>query len=281
MTKGACLCGTVRYEIDGPFQTLMNCHCSRCRKSHGSAFATYAGAPLSGFRWIAGRDAIRQSSASPIRSFCGTCGSVTPMFMESMQLALCPAGNLEGDLDIAPQGHLFAGSKAPWYTITDSLPQFQEWPPGMDVPTIPERVVEPKEGVTQGSCLCGDVAYEFDGPPVRMLNCHCSRCRRGRSAAHGTNLFVTLDRFRWVRGEAQVASYKLPEARFFAVAFCTACGGEAPRISPERGIVIMPAGTLDTDPGARPQAHIYVDSKASWFPITDDLPQFPESPPPA
>lgn len=281
MTKGACLCGTVRYEIDGPFQTMLNCHCSMCRKFHGTPFNTMAIAPLAGFRWVAGQDAIRRSSGSEHRSFCSTCGSSTPILVPAMQIVLCSAGNLEGDLGIEPQGHVFVGSKAPWYTITDSLPQFEEWAPGIDAPTVPNRVVELKEGVTQGSCLCGDVAYEFDGPPARMLNCHCSRCRRGRSAAHATNLLVSLDQFRWVRGEAQVANYKLPEARFFGVAFCSACGGETARVSPERGFAVVPAGTLDSDPGARPQAHICVASKASWFPITDDLPQFPEYPPPA
>ena len=89
-----------------------------------------------------------------------------------------------------------------------------------------------------------------------------------------------MTQFRGVRGDAQVAVYKVPEARFFGVAFCTRCGGEAPRMSPERGFAVVPAGSLDTDPGVRPTAHIFVGSKASWFPITDDLPQFAEGPPP-
>jgi len=281
MTKGTCLCGTVRYEIDGPFHTLLNCHCSMCRKHHGTAFATFAGAPLSGFRWIAGEHAISShaSSSHSGRSFCTTCGSVTPVLLPEMQLAMCPAGNLEDDPGIELQAHIFVGSKAPWYTITDALPQFPEWPPQIQAPTVPRPAVEPREGITQGSCLCGDVAYEFEGTPVRMLHCHCTRCRRGRSAAHATNIMVTLDQFRWVRGDAQVAVYKVPEARFFGVAFCTRCGGEAPRMSPERGFAVVPAGSLDTDPGIRPAAHIFVGTKASWFPITDDLPQFAEGPP--
>lgn len=279
MAKGACLCGTVSYEIDGPFHTMLNCHCSMCRKFHGSAFATMAAAPLSGFRWLAGEDAIRRSCASEYRSFCGTCGSAMPMPMPAMQLVMCPAGNLEGDLGVEPQLHVFVGSRAPWYTITDSLPQFPEWPPQVSAPTVSRPVVEPREGITQGSCLCGDVAFEFDGAPMRMLHCHCSRCRRGRSAAHATNLMVALDHFRWIRGDAQIAAYKLPDARFFAVAFCTACGGAAPRLSPERGFAVVPAGALDTDPGMRATAHIFAGSRASWFPITGDVPQFAEMPP--
>ncbi|WP_437327515.1 GFA family protein [Sorangium sp. So ce381] len=281
MTKGACLCGTVRFEIDGPFQTMLNCHCSMCRKFNGTAFTTAVVAPLPGFRWLAGEDAIRPSCASDRRSFCGTCGSATPMLRPERQLAVLHAGNLEGDLGIEPKFHQFVGSKAPWYTITDPLPQFEEWRPEMQAPVVSRPVAPPKEGVTQGSCLCGDVAFEFDGTPLRMVSCHCMRCRLGRSSAHATNVFVALDSFRWIRGDAQIASYKVPDARFFTVAFCKRCGGAAPRLSPERGFAVVPAGTLDTDPGIRPAAHIFVDSKASWFPITDDLPRFAEYPPQA
>jgi hypothetical protein len=52
-----------------------------------------------------------------------------------------------------------------------------------------------------------------------------------------------------------------------------------PRISRERDIVVVPAGSLDTDPGVRPTAHIYVGSKANWFEITDALPQHEAAPP--
>lgn len=199
-----------------------------------------------------------------------------PIMMPELGLAASPAGNLEGDLGIEPQFHMFVGSKAPWYTITDSLPQFEEWPPGVDAPTVPGRVVAPREGVTEGSCLCGDVAFEYDGAPLVMVNCHCSRCRRSRGTAHATNFFVRLDQFRWIRGEAQVAVYRVPEARFFGVAFCARCGAKVARMSPERGAAVIPAGSLDTDPGARASAHIFVGYKASWFPITDHLPQHAE-----
>ena len=281
MNQGSCLCGTVRYAVDGPFNSMMSCHCSMCRKQHGSAFATYVSAPYASFRWLAGESATLsyQSSAQGKRSVCSICGSVTPMLMPEAGLALCPAGALEGDLNIEPQAHLFVGSKAPWHTITDSLPQHAEYPPEFAATGIERPTVEPKPGVVQGSCLCGEVAFEAEGEPLFMWNCHCQRCRRARSAVYGTNIFFRLDQFRWLRGESLVAEYKVPEARFFATAFCTRCGGGTPRVSRERSIVIIPAGVLDTDPGMRPQAHLFVGSKASWFEITDSLPQHAEMPP--
>jgi hypothetical protein len=281
MALGTCLCGTVRYELAGPFTMMLHCHCSMCRKHHGAAFATFVAAAHSGFRWLHGEDAIARyaSSEHGVRSYCRQCGSVAPMLMPEAGLAIAPAGNLEGDPGIRPQGHMFVASKAGWYTITDSLPQHAGLPPelggGMGVA---RPSVAPRDGVADGSCLCGDVAYELRAP-IRMYHCHCSRCRRARSAAHTTNLFAKLEDFAFTRGEELVAQYKVPEAARFGVAFCTRCGGKVPRVSRERGVVVAPAGALDTDPLMRPQANIYVASKAPWFEITDGLPQYAEMPP--
>ena len=279
---GSCLCGTVRYEVAGPFNAMMSCHCSMCRKHHGTAFGTYVSAPSAGFRWLSGEDSILcyQSSPQGKRYSCKVCGSVLPMVMAEHGLAVVPAGPLEGDLGIRPGAHLFVGSKAPWYSITDSVPQHAENPPEFATPPVPRPQVEAKPGVTHGSCLCGEVAFEAIGEPLFMWNCHCLRCRRSRSAAHGTNVFFKAPQFRWTRGESHVADYKLPEAKYYAVAFCKRCGGELPRVSVERGIVVTPAGCLDTDPGIRASGHIFASYKASWFEITDSVTQYPEGPPP-
>ena len=62
MTEGRCLCGALRYEIDGPFVDMLHCHCSMCRKHHGTAFATWAVAPASGFRWSSDTAALAKYS---------------------------------------------------------------------------------------------------------------------------------------------------------------------------------------------------------------------------
>jgi hypothetical protein len=93
------------------------------------------------------------------------------------------------------------------------------------------------------------------------------------------NLFCKLDDFRWTHGAERVVDYKLPEARYYGVAFCGQCGAAVPRASKERGIVVVPVSGLDTDPGILPGGHIFVASKAPWFEITDAIQQFPEGPP--
>ncbi len=281
MAHGSCLCGALQYELDGPFGAMVNCHCSMCRKEHGTLFATYVVAPATGFRWISGEEDVVHyaSSAQGTRGFCRVCGSVAPGVMAEMGIVFAPAGNLQGPLGIAPQRHIFVGSKAPWYAITDSLPQHEAYPPEVSAKGVARPAVTPRAGFADGSCLCGEIAFELSGAPQREMNCHCTRCRRGRSAAHATNLFYSPAQFRWTRGESLLSAYKIPDARFHTTTFCSRCGSKMPRVSAERGIVVVPAGALDTDPGMQAAAHIFVADKAPWFEISDALPQFAQMPP--
>jgi|SRR5882672_5732415 len=283
MITGSCLCGTVRYETSGPFNSMTHCHCSLCRKHHGSAFGTYLSGSAEKFRWVAGEDKILsyESPEAGHRTSCSVCGSAVPLILTGDDLALLPAGPLEGDIGMKPEAHIFVGSKAPWYIITDSLPQHEEYPPedGMP-PGLPNRKVEARPGTAQGSCLCNDVAFEVAADALFMQSCHCSRCRRARGAAHGTNIFFKADRFHWTRGEELLAEFKVPDAQFYTTSFCRRCGGAMPKVSRERNFVVTPAGCLDTDPPLRSQRHIFTSHKASWFEITDSAPQYPEAPPP-
>ena len=283
MAEGSCFCGTVRYAVDGPFDSMVSCHCSMCRKHHGSAFATYISAPIDRFRWISGADQLLayKSSEGGTRNSCATCGSTVPMTVPAYSMAFVPAGPLEGDLGIKPKAHIFVGSKAPWYTITDDLPQHEEYPPEYGAKGMQRPKTEPRRGTTAGSCLCGAVAFELTGDSMLMQSCHCQRCRRARGAAHGTNIFHPAAQFRWLRGEDQIVEFKLPEARFYTTAFCRCCGSGVPKVSLERNFAVIPAGSLDTEPTLRPQRHIFTNYKAAWFDITDSLPRFAEGPPPS
>lgn len=282
MNHGRCLCGIVRYEVDGPIDHMVHCHCAMCRKHHGSPFVTWAVAAASGYRVTAGADHIVRYESTPgtHRAFCRTCGSVVPELTPDGHHVVIPAGNLDGALP-EPQLHMFVCSQAPWYAIADDLPQHEAWPAayGMQPADWEPPAVGDAEGI-RGSCLCGDVAYAIDGEPLRFMYCHCSRCRLARGAAHASNLFYAADRFRWTRGADEVVDYALPDARYFAVAFCRHCGSALPRVSAERGVVVVPAGSLDTDPGLRAQAHIHVASRAAWDRIgADGIPRFDALPP--
>ena len=284
---GRCLCGDLRYTLDGPFRSMLHCHCSMCRKHHGSAFQTEVAAPASAFRWQQGVDRLASYPSSPgyARTFCPRCGSTMPPTEATTEtptekgsdVIFVPAGNLEGDLQIAPRMHIFAGSKAPWHTITDRVPQHETCPPGYDAPIIerPSLPPNPSADSCRGSCLCGRVSFRFTGRPLAMRNCHCTRCRLSRAAAHATNLFVAPEAFEWVEGEELVRVFDLPGAERFGANFCSDCGSLVPRLSVVAGWNI-PAGSLDDDPGITPDQHIFAGSKAPWFDISDSLVQHDE-----
>lgn len=279
MTIGSCLCSAVRYEIAPPYQWMTHCHCSMCRKHHGSLYGTTVGVEKKNFRWLQGDDAIVHYRSSPTfeRPFCRHCGSIVPE--TSTDRAICPAGNLADDLEAKPMAHIFVKSKSPMCEITDALRQFDEYPPGYGAAIDrPAREAETADAIG-GSCLCGEVAYELDETPTRIVNCHCSRCRITRGAPHATNVFVNRDKLRWTRGGDQVRTYKLADAHMFVTSFCGSCGGLLPALFEKIGRYNLPIGSLDTPLAAKPGVHIHVGSKAPWFDITDTLPQFETMPP--
>src|SRR5947208_2450444 len=83
----------------------------------------------------------------------------------------------------------------------------------------------------RGSCLCGEVVFEVDGPFDKFLNCHCSRCRKASGTAHSCEVIVKAAALRWLQGEARVARFDLPQARSFATAFCSRCGSPMPHLT--------------------------------------------------
>ena len=280
MIRGSCLCGTVHWSFDGAFDSMTHCHCEMCRKAHGAPFATYAIGSGERFRFDHGEeDAITHYESSPgfLRAFCSCCGSVVPHPERGAEVDI-PVGPLDGDPGMRPTHHIYTRWKAPWHSIDDSLPQHEVCERGSE-PQVDRPGASPStDGVLRGSCLCSSVAYEVTGPIKVVHNCHCMRCRKARAAAHTTNGFAAMDDVRYTRGGDTVHTYRLPDARFFSQVFCPTCGSGMPRLDPERGVAVIPFGSLDDDPGRGAEDHIFVGSKAPWYEISDDLPRFEETP---
>ena len=280
MMEGSCLCSDLAYQIEGSFIEAHHCHCGFCRKEHGTPYATYGMVPASALKWVRGTEKIARYESSPdfYRAFCPRCGSIVPG-TEAAGLAFVPLGNLDGDPEIRPQMHIFAECKASWWEIRDGLPQHAYFPPGIDAPVHPTKRSQDAAGHPRGSCLCGTVGFVMEGEPIRSYLCYCRRCRKARAAGHASNLFLLIDDLRFTRGEDQLVTYRVPDARYFTQVFCRACGSTMPRKDSERGITTVPMGSLDDDPGIRPLGHIYVADKAPWIDIYDDLPQYSAGPP--
>jgi len=129
MIRGSCLCGSVCYEISGSLDRLLHCHCSQCRKAHGAAFGTYARVKRAEFRFLAGESDVVSYASSPgvRRTFCQRCGASLQFIRDSKAEALwITAGTLDVEPDIRPSHHIFVASKAPWFEITDGLPQYEQ-----------------------------------------------------------------------------------------------------------------------------------------------------------
>jgi hypothetical protein len=144
----------------------------------------------------------------------------------------------------------------------------QRWPAASVIPAGGKEIP-----MLKGSCLCGVARYEVDGEIHSISHCHCSMCRKGHGAAFATYGNVAVDTFRWTEGEDAVSSYSSSPGAVRT--FCRHCGSNLQwkfLSKPERfGLAL---GTLDDDPVGRPDCNIYVDSKAPWFEITDQLRQY-------
>jgi len=130
-----------------------------------------------------------------------------------------------------------------------------------------------------GSCLCDSIRFELAEDPTWAHHCHCQRCRKSGGSAFATNLFVPIKALRFTQGEAFLASYRPPDAERFTHVFCKTCGSSLPFRNVDRGVAVIPMGSLDSDPQQPPDAHIFVGSMAPWYEIKDDLPKFDELPP--
>ena len=231
------------------------------------------------FSWDSELNAIQAYQSTPDlkRAFCSHCGSCVPNLSDDDKIVFVPAGSHDDGPEV--ECHIFIASKAPWQDITDKLPQYDAYPPNENYTVYPDKILpKPVPGVVRGSCLCNAIQFHITEPFKIVHNCHCSRCRRARAAAFTTNGFTSMDGVTFIKGESSIKLYKVPEAKFFTHAFCATCGSGVPRKDPGRGIAVIPLGALDDEPDSSAVDHIYIDDKAHWYHITDDLPAFSQTP---
>jgi len=129
--SGKCFCGAVVYTVPDAFQYAMNCHCSNCRRTTGSAFKPFAG--IERDKLIVTQGEIRLmifGDANANDTHCRLCGSLLYSVVRNGGFVHVAMGTLLDAPAIRPSAHIFVGSKAPWFAITDSLPQHEEFPPG-------------------------------------------------------------------------------------------------------------------------------------------------------
>jgi len=123
---GKCFCGAVHYAVADAFRYALNCHCSNCRRTTGSAFKPFAGIEREKFALTRGQDRLLIFGDDRTHdAHCKVCGSLLYSLVRDGRYVHVPMGTLVDDPTIRPTGHIFVGSKAPWYEITDDLPQHE------------------------------------------------------------------------------------------------------------------------------------------------------------
>ena len=127
---GSCLCGDVRFAVDGEIRGIGQCHCTPCRKSSGVNGSMVFIVAKERFRWVAGEDQVKtfklRETYSAVR--CERCGSPLPASFDGKHFWV-PPGLMDDDLDTSLALHHHVASKADWDEIPKHLPQFDAYPP--------------------------------------------------------------------------------------------------------------------------------------------------------
>ncbi len=127
LLAGMCRCGAVRYEVSDAFVYAANCHCSGCRAATGSAFKAFAGIEREKLTIVEGLDDLAVFGEDDLNDTrCGACGSFLFSVVRDGAWVHVSMGSLVDTPTIRPTHHIFVGSKAAWFEITDDLPQFDE-----------------------------------------------------------------------------------------------------------------------------------------------------------
>jgi len=131
--EGSCLCGEVRFVVEGDAKGFFLCHCSRCRKGTGSAHAANVFFDSAQLQWLSGGDGVetfRLRSTRHTRSFCKSCGASLPYELQGTKVVVVPAGSIDSGLQLRPQAHVSCASRASWDRELEHLPQLDALPTG-------------------------------------------------------------------------------------------------------------------------------------------------------
>lgn len=128
-----------------------------------------------------------------------------------------------------------------------------------------------------GSCLCGQVKFQIEGSFESFFLCHCKFCQKDTGSAHAANLFSSTAQLTWLSGQNKIKTFKLPSTRH-TKSFCLECGSALPNFQMDGKLLVVPAGSLDTEITLKPAAHLFYSSKASWSLDLEGIKKFEKFP---
>jgi hypothetical protein len=133
--EGGCLCGAIRYRIDGPSRRATSCHCLHCRRSSAAAFVTWVEFPSSDFTLLSGSPSRYESRPPVTRQFCGACGTqLTYQHADEPETIDVTACSLDNPEAVSPEDHVWCDRMLPWVKISDGLPRYKRGRDGKSFP---------------------------------------------------------------------------------------------------------------------------------------------------
>ncbi len=122
---GGCLCGAIRYRVEGRPLVSAICHCRTCRKIASAPALPFLTFSRERFVFTVGTPTNVHSSAHVSRSFCGICGSpVTYRNDKEPELIDVMTCSLDEPEAFPPTHHIWVSHKLNWETIADGLLAF-------------------------------------------------------------------------------------------------------------------------------------------------------------
>ncbi|GAA0684571.1 GFA family protein [Marinobacterium maritimum] len=125
----------------------------------------------------------------------------------------------------------------------------------------------------RGACLCNRVQFEVEGNFDSFFLCYCEHCRKDTGSAHAANLFSRSATLNWLKGRESVRTYRLDKTQH-SKSFCLNCGSALPTHDEHLNLLVVPSGSLDTAVDIKPDARIFLGSKAEWVDKLDCIPGF-------
>lgn len=130
--RGSCLCGSVKYVIEGGARFFNHCHCSRCRKATGTGHASNIILTPASIEWQSGEELLNSFKVPDAKHFtavfCSRCGSLMPRVAPDNSVGVLPAGTLDEEPQVELTGRIFQDSRTEWSCTGDELPRFDTYP---------------------------------------------------------------------------------------------------------------------------------------------------------
>ena len=128
----------------------------------------------------------------------------------------------------------------------------------------------------KGSCLCGTIHFEVTRLAGPIVHCHCATCRKAHAAAFTSTARADRTDFKWLSGLEALRSFASSPDKLRH--FCSLCGTHLVAEWRDQPQVIVRVAALDSDPGTRPVAHIWMSHEVPWLDYQGMLPWFDEIP---